>query len=233
MKKQEVEFKVGEDTLRGSIFMPSGNGPFPGVIFFHGSGGVGTVHFETAKMLSEHGIIGFAFNYRGSGLSEGKFEDQTVGMGVEDGNAAVNFFLLTPDLDKNRVGFVGGSFGGNVASMLINKFKVKSVVLEAPASYSPDAIHNQRDDTEELGAKFEESDSYKEISNYKGSLLVQVCEFDDVLPERMDDMHFDVAKSANKKEKYVIKGAKHRLSIDPPRKRDSQGKIISWFLETL
>lgn len=232
MEKQ-VEFKVGKETLRGSLFIPKGKGLFPGVIFFHGSGGIGETHFETAKLISRHGIIGFAFNYRGAGLSEGKFENQTVNMGVEDGKAAVDFFLKVPELDKMRLGFVGGSFGGYVASMLLNIFPVKSTVIEAGASYPSEALENQRDEERELGIRFEESKSYKEIAKYKGDLMVQICEFDDVLPQGMAEMYFDSAKNASNKVKYIIKGAKHRLSIDPVRKKDSQDKIISWFLETL
>jgi len=49
MKKQAVEFKVGKDTLRGSLFIPDGKGPFPGVIFFHGSGSTGDTYFEAQK----------------------------------------------------------------------------------------------------------------------------------------------------------------------------------------
>ncbi len=233
MNKQKVEFKVGKDSLGGIFYIPDGKGPFPGAIFFHGSGGVGETHFETAKLLSEHGIIGFAFNYRGAGLSEGKFEEQTVKMGVEDGETAVKFFLQQPELDKERLGFVGGSFGGYVAAILINKFQVKSAVIEAGASYPDSALNNQRDEERELRIKFEESRSYEEVRKYKGNLLVQICEFDDVLPEGMDDLYFDRAESASRKEKYIIKGAKHRLSIQPEQKKDSQDKIIAWFLETL
>lgn len=229
----KVEFKVGEEKLGGTLFIPDGKGPFPGVIFFHGSGGVGEVHFETAKMLSEQGIVGFHFNYRGAGESEGKFEDQTVEMGLLDGKAAVEFFLKQPGLDRQRLGFVGGSFGGYVAAMLVNKFDIKSVVLEAPASYSPKALDEQRDFDRGLKLGFKDSESYREIEKYTGQLMVQICEFDDVLPEGMVQLYFESAKKASKKELYIIKGAKHRLSIQPKQKRDSQNKIISWFLETL
>jgi len=232
MEKQ-VEFKVGKDTLRGKVYIPDGKPPFPGVIFFHGSGGVGETQFETAKLISRRGIVGFAFNYRGTGLSEGKFEDQTISMGVEDGKSAVDFLLSIKELDKNRLGFVGGSFGGYVSSMICNTLSIKSMVLEAPASYPASSINNQRDTDRDLGIRFEESKSYEEIAKYKGDLMIQICELDDVLPEGMAEMYFDSAKNAKKKAKYIIKGAKHRLSVDPIRKKDSQDKIISWFLETL
>src|ERR1035437_4279834 len=144
MKKQIVEFKVEGDTLRGTLFVPEGKGPFPAVIFFHGSGGVGDTHFEAAEAIANKGIIGFAFNYRGCGISDGIFEEQTVEMGIEDGKAAVLFLLSSPLVDKERVGFYGGSFGGYIAAMLCNKFKVTSLALTAPAAYSSTVMNIQR-----------------------------------------------------------------------------------------
>ena len=37
MEKQ-VEFKVGDEVIRGSLFAPVEEGPFPGVVFYHGRG---------------------------------------------------------------------------------------------------------------------------------------------------------------------------------------------------
>jgi len=51
---------VGKDTLRGSLFIPDGKGPFPGVIFFHGSGfSTGDTYFEAAERLEvmEFGLM--------------------------------------------------------------------------------------------------------------------------------------------------------------------------------
>jgi dienelactone hydrolase len=51
MKKQAVEFKVGEDTLHGTLFIPDGKGPFPAVIFFHGSGSTRARYLPMAESL--------------------------------------------------------------------------------------------------------------------------------------------------------------------------------------
>src|SRR3990167_11461440 len=110
--EKKVEFKVGNETLRGSLFVPKGPGPFPGVVCLHGSGGVGDMYFEIAKKLSEKGIVGLAFNYRGAGVSDGKFEEQTIDNGIEDARAAYKFLISQDFVDKERIGDVGGSFGG-------------------------------------------------------------------------------------------------------------------------
>jgi dienelactone hydrolase len=233
MKKQDVEFKVGEDMLRGTLFIPDGKGPFPVVIFFHGSGGVGDTHFEAAEAITHKGIIGFAFNYRGCGISDGIFEEQTVEMGIADGKAAVLFLLFSPLVDKERVGFYGGSFGGYIAAMLCNKFKVKSMALTAPAAYSPTVVNIQRDDDSQLDIGFEKSDSYEEIEKFKGDFLLSICELDDCLPRGMAEKYFEVATSTEGKEQFILKGATHAISPQPVSRKEIKEKLINWFSKTL
>lgn len=231
--ERKVEFKVGKETLRGSLFIPSGKGPFPSVIFFHGSGGNGEMHFELAKNVSEKGILGFAFNYRGCGASSGKFEDQTVGMGIEDAKAAINFFLSQEKVDRKRLGFSGGSFGGFIASLFANRFNPKSLVLIAPAVYTPEAYVIHRDSDSDLRKGFEKSKSYKMISKFKGNLLVVKCEFEDVLPPGMVDKYLTEANNVARKENYLLKGARHRINLNPKAEIVLKDKITDWFLKTL
>lgn len=231
--EKRVEFKVGNETLRGILFIPDGTGPFPAVIFFHGSGGNGETQFESAKNLSEEGILGFAFNYRGCGVSSGEFKDQTREMGIGDAKEALNFFLAQKEVDKKRLGFSGSSFGGFIASLFVNQFNPKSLALIAPAAYSSQTYATHRDSDSRLKEGFENSDSYKEIAKFKGSLLLVRCEFDDVLPPEMIERYWNSASSAKRKESYVLKGAKHKISINPKAREVLVGKIVEWFLETL
>lgn len=231
--EKKVEFKQGSDTIRGSIFVPKGVGPFPAVIFFHGSGGAGEMYFETAKILAEKGILGFAVNYRGAGVSSGNMEDQTIQMGIDDSRAAVDFLLSQEEVDKDSVGVCGGSFGGFVAATLSSNFDFKSIILSAPASYSPEIISTKNRDSDDLRDSFKASDSYKNIAHFKGSLLIIKCELDDVLPDGMVDKYFEVASEARKKELFILKGAKHRISINPEAKKLWNEKVLEWFLQTL
>src|SRR3989344_461502 len=168
--ERKVKFKIGRETLRGSMFIPQGKGPFPSVIFFHGSSGNGEMHFDLAKSISKRGVLGFAFNYRGCGVSDGEFKDQTVGMGIKDGKAAIEFFLSQKEVDKKRLGFSGGSFGGFLASLLANRFNPK---------------------------------------------------------------YLESAQNASKKEKFTLRGSKHRISINLLERSTLIDKIKEWLLETL
>lgn len=230
--EKKVEFKSGRETLKGSLFIPQGKGLFPSVIFFHGSGSKGETYFKAAEKLSENGILGCAFNYRGCGASDGRFEDQTIAMGMDDAKVAVNFFLSQKEVDINRLGFSGASFGGFIASMFASQFNPKSLMLIAPAAYNKEIINKTHRDADDL-KKFEFSESYEKISKFKGNLLVVKCEFDDVLPAEMVDKYSQSAQNAKRKEQFVLKGAKHSVSRNPEGQAVLIGRARDWFLETL
>ncbi len=232
--EKKVEFKVGKDMLRGSLFIPKGKGPFSSVIFFHGSGSTGETYFEAAKKLADNGILGFAFNFRSCGVSDGKFEDQTIGMGADDAKAALDFFLAQKKVDKERIGISGSSFGGFWASTLSSKYKFKSIILIAPAAYSPSILNKKHVDfKDELRQNYRESSSYKEIEKFNGKLLVVRVEFEDILSPDMVDNYLKSAKNASRKEEYLLKGARHQISKNPEVKEVLVNKICDWFLETL
>ncbi|HUD09229.1 MAG TPA: alpha/beta fold hydrolase [Patescibacteria group bacterium] len=234
MKKQAIEFKVGKDTLRGTLFIPDGKGPFPGVIFFHGSGSSGDMFFEAAERIASKGILAFMFHFRGCGMSDGNFEEQTLEMGLEDAKAGLKFFLSTDELDKNRVGLMGSSFGGWLAAMVCLDFDFKSVLLSVPAAFAPfrmSTLHTE--DIDVLKKDFWESESYQKIAKFKNNLLIVQSENDDILPEGMVEKYLEVATNAKKVEHLVLKDTKHRIKLFPKAKEILLEKLTSWFLETL
>ena len=235
MEKQ-VEFKVGKETLRGSLFVPEGTGPFPAVIFFHGSGSKGLTYFETAKQLSEKGVLGFAFNFRGCGISDGKFGKITIGEGEEDAREALKLFLSQADVDKKRYGICGSSYGGFLAALISPDFNFKSMILSVPASYPKFAMKLKQGTLLSKILKtedFNNSESYSKIKNFSGRLLVIRAENDEIIKPGMAEKYLESTDQALQKEEFVIKNAKHEISKNPKAKRLLQKKIIDWFLETL
>ena len=74
--KQRVSFKSGDLTLVGFLFKPAGTGPFPAVVWNHGSEkSPGTsVQFDSvAGIFVPAGYVVFAPLRRGHGFSEGKY----------------------------------------------------------------------------------------------------------------------------------------------------------------
>src|SRR5262245_40187836 len=95
-----VLVKSGQLTLRGLLWRPTGAGPFPGVLFNHGSGSTADpVSMEEAstigRLFARHGYV-FLFLFRqGMGLSRGQ--------GTADGDLMARAFAAEGVAGRNRV----------------------------------------------------------------------------------------------------------------------------------
>ena len=134
--KKEVAFPSGELTLNGVVYMPKGAGPFPAVLWNHGSWGDPMVAFDhLAPTFTDSGWVFFGPFRRGQGLSssagpyigdEIERAGQSGGVGAK---AAKAVSLLTREhLDDQlaafawlkgqsyvlgkRIAVAGNSFGG-------------------------------------------------------------------------------------------------------------------------
>lgn len=236
--KKDVEFKVGKETLRGSLFIPNGKGPFPGVVFYHGRGSDRTRYLPMAQKLAKNGIISLAFDFRGCGKSDGVFENQTQRMGIDDAGAGLDF-LLSQDVDRARIGIQGTSFGGYVTGMLLKDVDfIKSVVLRVPAAYSdrdlqltpetfPEYVYFQNKEN------WIDSSAYEGLKKFRGNLLVIESEKDELLPPEEVQRYYNIAKMASKRKLYVQKGAGHSFADDPEGLKLFHKITVDWFLETL
>ena len=126
---QTVSIPNGDVTLSGTLSLPSGQGPYPAVILLTGSGpqdrdeaisGVpGYVPFKwIAEYLAGQGIAVLRYDDRGTAKSTGKFETGTSADFANDAEAALNYLLERPEIDRKRVGFLGHSEGGMLAAMV-------------------------------------------------------------------------------------------------------------------
>ena len=69
-----VEFTNGAATLRGSLMIPDGDGPFPALVFVHGSGDGPRSDFRIfAEQFARAGIASLIYDKRGSGESTGSW----------------------------------------------------------------------------------------------------------------------------------------------------------------
>src|SRR5258706_2709512 len=159
--KQRVTFKNGDLTLVGFLFKPSGDGPFPAIIWNHGSEqnpGTGPEFDAVANIFVPAGYVVFAPMRRGHGNSEGQYiGDQLAAERKSDGQAAaaklMRQLMEGPQLDdqlagltylknlgyvdKNRLAVVGCSYGG-IETLLAAERNVgfKAAVAESPGAES-------------------------------------------------------------------------------------------------
>lgn len=99
--------------INGIVYQPSGAGPHPTLVIFHGLPG-NEKNLDLAQAVRRAGWNAVTFNYRGSWGSPGVFR---FGQNLEDGDAVLAF-LRDPanaarlGIDTHRIAIAGHSMGG-------------------------------------------------------------------------------------------------------------------------
>ncbi|XP_050687594.1 acyl-coenzyme A thioesterase 6-like isoform X3 [Eriocheir sinensis] len=106
------QIPVRHGNLRGCLFLPPGDGPFPGVIDLYGSTG-GLVEHRSAQLASR-GIASFALAYFGYDDLPKTLEEINISYFEE----AVEFLLEHEKIVKPNVGVLGLSKGGELGLSL-------------------------------------------------------------------------------------------------------------------
>jgi fermentation-respiration switch protein FrsA (DUF1100 family) len=108
--------------------------PAPGIVFYHGFTGTRVeahqLFVHAARHFCERGFAVLRFDFRGSGESEGLFQDMTLSGEVEDLKTAIDWILGRREVIKDKVGVNGLSLGGVVAILTAARNpKIKAVSL--------------------------------------------------------------------------------------------------------
>ncbi len=105
----------------GMLHRPYGRQVSPAVVMCHGFAGqkIGKyrIYVLIAQRLAEMGIASLRFDFRGSGESEGNFADMTIESEVSDVQKCLEFVRNHPNIDSSRIGLLGNSFGGAIATL--------------------------------------------------------------------------------------------------------------------
>lgn len=107
---------IKENAVRGTIFLPPGPGPFPGLLDMWGGGG-GLIEYRAA-IFASHGYAAFALEYFGPG------ELATAEMEINYFETAFNIIKDHPSVMPDRVGLVGLSLGATVSFYLASQSTV-------------------------------------------------------------------------------------------------------------
>jgi len=134
--KQRVVYPNGDVSLVGFIFKPAGTGPFPTIVWNHGSEhnpGAGPQFDSVASVFVPHGYVVFAPTRRGHGESTGSYISDVVSRTratqgdtaafrlmthlleteqLDDQMAGLAYAKRLPFVDTARMGVAGCSFGG-------------------------------------------------------------------------------------------------------------------------
>ena len=118
--KRAVEFYSEGFKLYGDVYTPEDLAPGDkraAVLLCHGYTGVKDLYLpDNAKFLNQAGYVAMCFDYKGWGDSEGTRSRLAPYSRVMDVQAAMTFLGLQPEVDAERIGLYGTSYGGSTVT---------------------------------------------------------------------------------------------------------------------
>ena len=127
-REEPVSFVSADGTrLAGSLFLPARGRRHPAVVLVHGSGGqsrngfFGHIRF-LAQAYARQGIAVLAYDKRGTGGSQGDWEQAGLATLADDAAAALRFLAARPDIRRRRLGLSGSSQAGWIVPMAASRY---------------------------------------------------------------------------------------------------------------
>jgi pimeloyl-ACP methyl ester carboxylesterase len=234
--QKAVETRSGALNLRGMLHIPDGiSGKIPVVAIFHGfTGNKMEPHFifvKLSRLLEKKGIASVRFDFGGSGESDGDFADMTLSKELEDAKAILTFIKKLDFANPDRIGAVGLSMGGVVASMLAGDCRedIKALCLWAPAGNMKDIPWQGKSETDvkeayrkgfldigglALGMEFikdlDSFDFWKKAALYDKRVLLLHGNRDETVPLNISRQYREVY--GDKAKLHIIAGGDHTFN---------------------
>lgn len=191
-----------------------------------------------AKELAKAGIASIRFDFNGHWKSEGRMQDMTVEKEIADAMAVVEYVRSLPYVTK--IGFLGHSQGGVIASMTAGRLARQGIAPDALVLLAPGAVikeacqggkfFNARFDPKDppefircwgmmkLGREYllstQELDIYGTASAYEGPVRILHGDRDSIVPMWCSEKYKETY--GEQAELIVIKGENHLITNKRP-----------------
>lgn len=251
-----------EGGISATLNMPDSTEPVAAVLLLHGFGSnkdeVGGMYARVATALAQKGIASLRIDFAGFGKSDGDTGATTIDAQLEQAKAAFAVLKGTKGIDPNRMGVLGFSLGGGIATLLASgqPMDVKSLVTwssvgdfqaDMLAGLGQKAFDRAKEDGVvglDLGfrtivlkqAFFDSLGNYKlddAISTYPGAYLTITGSKD--FSAQYSDRFVGLAKNATK-EAMIIPEGDHIFGVLGPDQAMADSvikKTAEWFADTL
>ncbi|OQW30252.1 MAG: hypothetical protein A4E19_11595 [Nitrospira sp. SG-bin1] len=129
------------------------------------------------RMLIDHGIATFRFDFFGQGDSEGPFDQITVSLAVEQAHRAVD---LMNEKGYRRIGLMGSSFGGLVSILTASqRMDLVCLALKCPVVDFPEELRLEFG--EEEMARWRKTDTIPNIMGGPNRIALRYAFYEDAL----------------------------------------------------
>ena len=259
-ERESVVLENNNQKIFGIFHRPLREKKCPAVLICHGLGGHKTgkyrLYVALSTLLSKAGIASFRLDFRGSGDSEGEFEDMTLDSEISDALKAIDFLCQNPYVDSSRIGMFGRSIGGAVALMAARRFgHIKSLAMWAPVFSGEQWVEkwsylhteglneSQRRELMRINGQIPGYEFYKQLFSFKmedelydlrnAPLLHIHGEKDDVVEIGHADRYMKFRKDAKGENKFIRLAHSDHDFTHPEEQRFALQETCKWFMETL
>ena len=142
---QELCFTRDGKKIYGELYLPEGNGPFPGVVIGHGLESSVEDTRTYAIALARYGIAAYAFDFIGGGSgvrSDGEITEMSILTEAKDMSVVFDGIRALEAVDADRMFVMGLSQGGFVATYAASQRPedVKGLIAFYPAYVIQDDV---------------------------------------------------------------------------------------------
>ncbi len=137
--REPVEFRSGDNVLKGDLLTPKHGRPHAAIAFVHGSGSLArddsTLHPALRLHLARLGVASLCWDKPGVGASSGDWTKQRFEDRAQEAIDAIEFLRHRPEIDPKRLGLWGISQGGWICPLAATRSpNIAFVILvSAPA----------------------------------------------------------------------------------------------------
>lgn len=222
--EEHVRFESDGLQLSGVLNTPDKESPV--IIFSHGFGSDKSsqrLFVRAGREFAKNGLATLRFDSRGCGDSEGYYKDYNMTTKLRDIKAAVNFAKIQNNINPNKIGLTGISYGGSASIIFASKNKeIKCVDVWAPGilqegfgpAFIEEAMRRGSVTSYFGGNVYKEQiiddkkyNMYRQVSKLQIPIQITHGDMDRVVPLSEGEQLFENAKDPKKIN--IIKGAGH------------------------
>jgi alpha-beta hydrolase superfamily lysophospholipase len=233
----DLTIAVERQRIHGKLLAPpSCDERCPAALFVHGWGDTQRRNLGVGKQLRARGFACLTFNLRGHAGTRAQRDSVTRAQNLADVIAAYDVLAARPEVDAARIGAVGSSYGGYLATLLTAERKVSWLALHAPALYM-DADFDRPKRELNLDPKLAAyrrrrlepgaNRALTAASRFAGDVLVVESEVDAVIPHPVVANYLRAFEGAASRGHEVLAGADHGLSHEAWR-REWGARLVDW-----
>ena len=251
-----------DNGVSGTIHVPAGEGAFPAVLLLHGFGSskdeVGNMYKDLAAKLGDAGIGSLRIDFQGFGKSDGDTGSTTIDGQAGDALNAVEWLNEQSWVDPERIGVLGFSLGGGIATVIASEHPeiFKSLATwSSVGDFNADFSGGEYDAARALAAEhgvvgmdlgfrtivlrnafFESMGNYnlrELIASYPGAYYTIAGDQDFSAAYAQE---FADSSAADPSRAWIVPGGDHIYQIfsgDPSMSQSVIDSTVEWFVETL